>query len=42
MQSSKEVHTEDDTLRENNVYVKNLAPDVDDERLQLMFKVCSR
>ncbi len=39
-QNSTEVQAEDETLRENNVYVKNLASDIDDEKLVDMFKVC--
>lgn len=31
--------TEDGVARENNLYVKNLAPDVDDARLERMFNV---
>ncbi len=37
------MHTEDEMLRENNVYIKNLAPDVDDAKLLEMSKVsCQR
>lgn len=39
MQGSNHVQPDDETLRENNVYVKNLPPDVDDEQLLDMFKV---
>ena len=31
---------EDDSARENNLYVKNLPPDIDDARLERMFNVC--
>ena len=37
MQGSRE--TDEEPLRENNVYVKNLAPDVDDQQLESIFKV---
>ena len=39
MQISASDSAEDGSARENNLYVKNLPPDVDDARLERMFNV---
>ena len=39
MQVSASDSAEDGSARENNLYVKNLPPDIDDARLERMFNV---
>ena len=39
VQVSASDSVEDGSARENNLYVKNLPPDIDDARLERMFNV---